>query len=1386
VIGVPATRTQQAGRPDEPQEPQSAPRGWNVTLLGCYLVLAALPFVTAPGQIIADSKYELALDPSRFLSSALTLWNPQQFGQLQDQVVGYLFPMGPFFELGKLAFSDGWVVQRLWISAVLIVAFTGTVRLAGRLGAGSPWTRIVAGFAYALSPAALAMLGELSTEFLPAAMLPWILIPLVDASHGRQGRRDRLRAAAGSALAVALCGGVNGAATAAVLIPAGLFIVTVRGWRLLAWWVPAVAVATMWWSVPLVLQSKYGVSIVPYTESADVTTSVTGLSNVLRGTDNWVSYLVTNGQIWWPLGYKIATQALPTLLTGLVAGLGLAGLIRREMPARSFLLASVLSGAVIISAGYTSSLGNPTAGLVGEIINGPASAFRNLWKFDPLIRLPVALGLAHLLATTRVRQMRIGLVVAAIGALAVPGYVSGLAASGSFGQIPSYWVSAAQWVTAHAGRQAVLVAPGASFGQYVWGSPMDDVLASLTNADFAERDLSVIGSPGNERLLDAIDQQLAAGDGSAGLTQVIARMGIRYVVVRNDLSRSDADAAWPSRISQALANSPGITPVAQFGPEVGNASPDDAATNFDPPFPAVQIYQVAGAQPVATVLPAAGTLRVYGGPESLLTLADAGLLADRPVLVDNDGPGLPAAASVLTDSLRRRVRNFGELRSSYSPTLTAGQPASTFEAAADYTEPGWSPYTSVAQYHGIANVTASSSASDIQANPAQWGSGLLPYAAVDADPRTMWESGSWAGPVGQWIQATFDAPVNPGTIRVAFADNPAIGPPVSRVTIRTAAGQVSDAVLVTGNPQPLRVPAGPSGWLRITVTGLASPPVPLVGSQVGISGISVPGVRASRTIVAPPVAADPSVVVLAKAQPPSSGCMLTSQRWVCSPALVTPTEEQYGFDHTFAEHSPERTVVHGSATLINSSVADRYARLGLREAKVTASSTYTPDPQDQPRSVFDGNPATSWVSDPDDPHPTLTIRWDAVRLVSQVTIQRPPGVAASMQILITGSDGSTVQARGASVSGATAVIRFRPMETTSLTFAFTPVQSPVQISGIVVPGVPFLTEPALPFRLPCGLGPRLEVNGTVVPTKVTGTFNDLLTGQPLQFSGCGAVTLAAGTDRVVEPATDAFDVSDVVLNADASAVPSTAPAAATVSSWTPTERTVRVSAPTASYLVVNENFNAGWRAVVHGKVLQAVRLDGWKQAWLLPVGTSGEATLTYRPEKLYRYAVVGGLAALLLVLLIAAWPLPRRRKQKAPPNTPPAPPAPPSPPSPSLRRLGQRLLPALVACVLAAVGFWLGGYPGAGILPIATLIFLAATGYRGAQRPSTLARCWLELLQPRALAVLLVVAAVCSAAGEHLVLGADSGLAVTALANTIPQVICLVIVGRLAAALIIP
>ena len=104
----------------------------------------------------------------------------------------------------------------------------------------------------------------------------------------------------------------------------------------------------------------------------------------------------------------------------------------------------------------------------------------------------------------------------------------------------------------------------------------------------------------------------------------------------------------------------------------------------------------------------------------------------------------------------------------------------------------------------LADVTASSSASDVGAIPAQWSSGQLPYAAVDGDPRTMWESGGWSGPVGQWIRLRFVSPVDPGSIRVAFAGWPLAGPPVTRVVVRTAAGRVTDRVQVTGSPQALR------------------------------------------------------------------------------------------------------------------------------------------------------------------------------------------------------------------------------------------------------------------------------------------------------------------------------------------------------------------------------------------------------------------------------------------------------------------------------------------------------------------------------------------------------------------------------------------------------
>jgi arabinofuranan 3-O-arabinosyltransferase len=1403
-------------------------------LVLCCLVLMALPFVTAPGNIIADTKIDLAVNPLGFLERALQVWDPSQFGQLQDQAYGYLFPVGPFFLLGHLMALPPWAVQRLWIAAILIAAFLGIVRLAARLGIGTSASQIAAGFAYALSAPALSLLGVLSSEYLPAGMLPWILLPIVRAVQDwpAMSTGARIRAAAQSATAVALCSGINAAATFAVLMPAGIYLLTAPRptprWRIMCYWAPAVILATTWWIYPLLILDKYGVSILPYTESAAVTTSSTSLANTLRGTENWLSYLVVDGQAWWPVAYKIGNGALPTLLTGLIAGLGLAGLLGRRMPHRRFLVCVLLTGVFIILSGYVSGLGNPVAAHLDHAINGPLSPFRNVRKFDPLIRLPMALGLASLLGSARFPRPRKGFTLAvgaAIGCLALPAYTSGITTPGGFPSFPTYWVSAAAWLNQHAGNQAILAVPGARFGQYTWGSPMDDVMEALSTGDWASSQLSVIGSVGNARLLETIDQQMAAGAGSAGLTQLLARMGIKYILVRNDLARSDLRGAWPARIHQAIAESPGIVEVAQFGKlPVGNPFPDNAVSNFDPPYAPVQVYQVDGVQPIAAVQPTADTMRVYGAPESLLTLADQGLLQDRPVLLNSDSAQIRASTTVVTDSLRRRTRNFGEIRDDYSATLTASDPATTFEAADDFTEPGWQPYLSTAQYHGIADIIASSSEADVDAIPQQSNTGDLPFAAMDGNLSTMWESGGLDGPVGQWIQIDFDRDENPGTIQVAFVDNRAIGPQVTQVEVSTAAGQVSDKTQVTGNYQSLRVPHGPTRWLQITVTGVLNPPTPDIGRQVGIAEISVPGVTASRTIVAPDVklagGGDPTAVVLAKAEPQPSGCMLTSQRWVCSPQLIKPTEEQYGFNHTFTLAQPRTAVLAGSAVLTNPSVIEHDAFPGADQPKVTGSSTYTNDPEDLPSSAFDGNPATSWIASPFDLHPTLTISWPKATRVSSFTIVRPPGASGPLPVQVTGSGGQT---RTGVVTGHSGTLQIAPMRTNSLTFSFTPSasSSPLQISEVKIPGVRDLgANPNFQFRLGCGLGPLIQVDGTTVPTRVSGTFGDVLEGQPLSFSACSTVSLRAGRNQVIEPDTDAFSVQGAVLEPATPSVvntltgaaattaaaagapagaPPLAPGSAPVESaraveWTDSVRVLRVAASTQSYLEVDQNFNAGWEATIGGRTLQPVQLDGWKQGWLLPAGTHGLVTLRYGPQASYSLALLGGLAAVAVVMIVALVPWRQRRTRAGQPAAAANGRAGPGGQGqgtrgldahgPESRQPGSRF--SFTVLMLAGVavtpvfGLWIGGYLGAILLPASMVVFVVAIALRKTMRMARV------MAHPAVVAVLLLTASASQALGSHLSQTSANGGAVLSSSSTIPELLCLIIVGRMAAALAVP
>jgi hypothetical protein len=413
------------------------------------------------------------------------------------------------------------------------------------------------------------------------------------------------------------------------------------------------------------------------------------------------------------------------------------------------------------------------------------------------------------------------------------------------------------------------------------------------------------------------------------------------------------------------------------------------------------------------------------------------------------------------------------------------------------------------------------------------------------------------------------------------------------------------------------------------------------------------------------------------------------------------------------------------------------------------------------------------------------------------------------------------------------------------------------LAGPVLAG-PVLADPGQAGSRGCGNGPQLTIGGVRVRTTVTGlatpasgpappspadggvtdsstangsTANgSLANGSMVRFTACAPVTVGAGTTEVTESATDAYDVQDVVLTPSAAAGASAAtsdsapndsapsdsatnaPAApADVLEWGQSQRSLRVGVVDRSYLEVNENFNAGWQASLDGQVLQPVRLDGWKQAWVLPAGSSGVVTLTYQPAALYRAALIAGLATLIACLLLAV-ALPRRLvsgggrhlRRRPPESRQPARPrhatAPlPILPVPGLRRhglrgqglvrqglRGQGLLTGLIAtAALAMAGLLLGGYTGAVLLPAVTgaLVVLSRRGDPPAP-PGRPRRDWLATRRPPLLGWLVALASVAGALGTHLLFSGDNGPVVTALSNGIPQVICIIVIGGIASELV--
>ncbi|WP_062908024.1 alpha-(1-_3)-arabinofuranosyltransferase [Mycobacterium avium] len=1281
------------------------------------VIALALTFAQSPGRISPDTKLDLTANPLRFLARATNLWNSElPFGQAQNQAYGYLFPHGTFFLIGHALGVPGWITQRLWWALLLTVGFWGLLRVAEALGIGSPGSRVIAAAAFALSPRVLTTLGSISSETLPMMLAPWVLLPTILALRAT-GPRSVRALAAQAGVAVALMGAVNAIATVAGCLPAVIWWACHRPnrlwWRYTGWWLVALMLATLWWVVGLVMLRAISPPFLDFIESSGVTTQWSSLVEMLRGTDSWTPYVAPTATAGAPL----VTGSAAVLGTCLVAAAGLAGLAGPTMPARGRLVTMLLVGVVLMAAGYSGGLGSPAAHAVQAFLDAGGAPLRNVHKLGSVIRIPIVLGVAQLLGRIPLpgsapkslwlsafahpeRDKRVATAVVVLTALMVStslAWTGRLTPPGTFTAIPPYWQQTADWLTQHntgsptPGR--VLVAPGAPFATQVWGTSHDEPLQVLGASPWGVRDSIPLTPPQTIRALDSVQRLFAAGRPSLGLADTLARQGISYVVVRNDLDPDTSRSARPILVHRAVDGSPGLHKVAQFGAPVGPGTVAGfvADSGLRPRYPAVEVYRVDAGGDAGTpyFVDTDRMARIDGGPEVLLRLDERRRLLGQPPLgpalltADARAAGLPLPAGsgvTVTDTPVARETDYGRVDQHSSAIRAPGDARHTYNRVPDYPVPGADPV--LGAWTG-GRITVSSSASDSTAMP-DVAPATSPAAAIDGDPATAWVSNSLQSAVGQWMQIDFDHPVTNAALTLTPSAT-AVGAQVRRILIETATGSTTLRFDQPGKPLAAALPYGETPWLRITAAGTddGSPGVQfgitdLTVTQYDASGFAHPvDLRHTVRVPGPPPGSPITRWELGPELPGRPGCARAPDSVRCAPSMELAPEEPVTFSRTLTVPAPTSVT---PTVWVRPRQGPKLADLITEpNATVAHGDSDTVDVLGSAYAATDDDPATAWTAPQrvvqHKTPPTLTLTLPRPTQVAGVRLvpSRAALPAHPTMVAVNLGDGPQVTA----VKPAQAqTIPLQPRVTDTVTISlldwedvidrnalgFDQLKPPglAEVAALGADGNPIAPADAGRNRarevsVGCERGPVIAVAGRFVHTAIHTTVGALLDDQPVAAVPCerDPIALPAGQQELLISPGAQFVVDGAELSTPAAAEAAQPVRVASWRGWGPDRREIAAGpSNTSRILVIPESINPGWVARTGtGARLTPIAVNGWQQGWLVPAGDPGVITLSFASNSLYRAGLAVGLALLPVLALLACWRT-RKRGTQDPPARP--------------------------------------------------------------------------------------------------------------------------------------
>ncbi len=977
--------------------------------IGLLAAISYVPlFLTRTGQVAADTKQYLYLDPARLTAGAASMWDPNTgLGTVTHQNIGYLLPMGPYYSAVAWLGVPMWVGQRLWMGTLLLAAGTGVMYCARRLGLEGPG-RFVAASAYMLSPYILDYLDRISAILMPWAALGWMVGLVIEAARGGRWRHPAL-----FALVVAVVGGVN--ATSILLV-----IAAPAAWLIHSVWVSREvplrrAMATsarlgvlstavsLWWAAGLWAEGRYGINILRVTETVPTVSKTSSAAEVLRGLGYWYFYGWDKVQPWTlqavPYTQSVWLLAVSFTLPALGVALGLA----TRWVYRSYCLLLIGVGTVVAVGAYPFS--DPS--LFGAVIKGASAgstlalAMRSVDRIVPIVVLGLALLMGSGVTALHLRRPSVGLVVGGLtlGLIAadLPAIWTGglIAANLSRPEsVPAYWKQAAAYLDSLGSASRVLGLPGEDFAAYSWGITEDPVPSGLLTRSYVSRQVVPSGTPPSANLVQALDEPIQEGTVYLPAIAPVARlMSVGQILLQSDLQYERYHLPFPQVLyGQLTAPQAGLGPPRSFGapnPAPQIRYPLDTELRLGIPTatpqpPALSVFDVADPEPLVRTEAVSDPVILAGDGSGVVEAAGAGLLdGARPIVyaasLASDRAARAEAATgaatlVLTDTNALAAHQWGSLQANQGLLQQPGQKPLVTDPS-DYTLPLFPGQTAadqtVAVVSGVKSVQATQYGDSLTYTPE-----FQPLNAFDANPATAWAFGAHEAVAGVTVVADLDAPVTAD--HVVLHQLPQLGSVkrrITQVTLKFDGGHPVTVALTAASLRPAGqtvsfpmrtfsrfqlVVDGATGGLDKRFDGLP---------QVGFTEISIPGVNAASETARLPT---DLLAALPDSQRDPLDILMQRSRVVAPPR----SDPEPQMSRTFDLPEPRAFSVSGTAEI---SAADSDALIdqliGLDHPAVAASTPgavvitansstrLVGDRAARANAAVDGNPATAWISE---------------------------------------------------------------------------------------------------------------------------------------------------------------------------------------------------------------------------------------------------------------------------------------------------------------------------------------------------------------------------------------------------------------------------------------